>query len=113
MGAKGSTRMSGKFLLDTSVIVALFRNDETIRTKFGELAEVLVPAIALGELYFGALVSTRIEENLLKISEFASRAAILACDSDTAEYNGQIKNNLKSKGRPLPENEIWIAAVAQ
>ena len=28
------------------------------------------------------------------------------------EY-GQIKNNLRAKGRPIPENDIWIAALAK
>jgi len=27
-------------------------------------------------------------------------------------HYGQIKSQLKSKGRPLPENDIWIAAIA-
>jgi tRNA(fMet)-specific endonuclease VapC len=31
----------------------------------------------------------------------------------TAQYYGEIKNRLRAKGRPLPENDIWIAAVAK
>ena len=26
---------------------------------------------------------------------------------------GKIKNQLKEKGQPIPENDIWIAAIAQ
>jgi len=30
----------------------------------------------------------------------------------TAAYYGKIKNNLRLKGKPIPENDIWIAAAA-
>ena len=38
---------------------------------------------------------------------------VLACDTDTARIYGDIKNRLKEKGQPIPENDIWIAAIAQ
>ncbi len=37
---------------------------------------------------------------------------VLGCDSDTARRYGEVKNALRLKGRPIPENDIWIAAVA-
>ncbi|TDA70360.1 MAG: type II toxin-antitoxin system VapC family toxin [Clostridia bacterium] len=30
----------------------------------------------------------------------------------TAYYYGQVKAQLKVKGHPIPENDIWIAAAA-
>jgi tRNA(fMet)-specific endonuclease VapC len=36
----------------------------------------------------------------------------MACDVRTAKYYGQIKSQLKAKGSPIPENDIWIAALA-
>ena len=56
---------------------------------------------------------TRIKENLARIDEFVLNSTMLACDIDTAKKYGDIKNQLKEKGQPLPENDIWIAAVAQ
>jgi len=37
---------------------------------------------------------------------------VLACDTETAREYGQIKNSLRAKGKPIPENDIWIAAIA-
>ncbi|WP_322746135.1 PIN domain-containing protein [Nostoc sp. LEGE 06077] len=34
------------------------------------------------------------------------------CDVETARQYGEIKNKLRLKGHPLPENDIWIASVA-
>jgi len=37
----------------------------------------------------------------------------LVCDARTAQAYGQIKNSLRAKGRPIPENDIWIAALGK
>ena len=105
--------MSGKFLLDTNVIIALFAKEPVVHERLSNADEVFVPCIALGEMFFGAYKSLRIKENLARINEFVLNSTVLACDTDTAKKYGDIKNQLKEKGQPLPENDIWIAAVAQ
>lgn len=105
--------MSGKFLLDTNVIIALFAKEPVVHERLSNADEVFVPCIALGEMYFGAYKSLRIKENLARINEFVLNSTVLACDTDTAKKYGDIKNQLKEKGQPLPENDIWIALVAQ
>lgn len=104
--------MNGKHRLDTSIIVALFKNDEAVRSQIASAPEVFVPSIAVGELYYGAQHSAQVERNVAQVREFAANSAVLACDLVTAEHYGQIKNELKTKGRPLPENDVWIAAIA-
>jgi len=105
--------MNGKHLLDTNIIVALFKNDDNVRNQIAASPEVFVPAIAMGELYYGAQHSAHIEKNMNQVREFATNSTVLACDVATAEHYGQIKNELKTKGHPLPENDVWIAAIAK
>ena len=104
--------MNGRFLLDANIIIALFAKDPRIHDRIANAEEVFVPCIVLGELYFGAHKSLRIQENLARIDEFAISNTVLACDTDTAKRYGYIKNRLKEKGHPIPENDIWIAAIA-
>ena len=103
--------MAGKFLLDTNVIIALFSGDKHVSERLAE-AEVFVPSTALGELYYGARKSSRAVENLARIEEFAAASRVLSCDAVTAWVYGDARNRLHSKGRPIPENDLWIAAVA-
>lgn len=105
--------MNGRHLLDTNIIVALFKNDHHVRDHIAASAEVFVPAIAVGELYYGALHSTCVEKNTKQVRDFAAHCTVLACDITTAEHYGQIKKELKTKGHPLPENDVWIAAIAK
>lgn len=105
--------MSGRHLLDTNVIVALFKGDVNVQAEITKSTEVFVPSVAIGELYFGAYHSSDVPRHLKQVGKFAHSSAILSCDSGTAEKYGQIKNALRLAGHPIPENDIWIAAIAQ
>lgn len=105
--------MNGKFLLDTNIVISLFAKDFQIHNRIANAEEVFVPCIAIGELYFGAYKSVRIQENLARIDEFALNNTVLSCNTETARKYGDIKNRLKDKWQPIPENDIWIAAIAQ
>lgn len=105
--------MNGKYLLDANVIVAFLAGDERVKKGFDEAAEVFLPSIAIGELCYGARKSGRPRENLARIDQLVFTNVVLACDVETAREYGEIKNALRIKGRPLPENDIWIAALAR
>ena len=105
--------MSGRYLLDTNVVIAIFASDRQVHQRLREASEVFVSSVVLGELYYGARKSSHIESNLKKVEEFAAANAILDCDSTTAGHYGRVKNELRDKGRPIPENDIWIAAIAR
>jgi tRNA(fMet)-specific endonuclease VapC len=105
--------MNGRFLLDTNIIIALFANDISVKTNIEKAEEVFIPSIAVGELYYGALKSTKVESNMSRIDEFVKNNTILHCESETARQYGQIKNLLRQKGKPLPENDIWIASISK
>lgn len=104
--------MSGRYLLDTNIIIALFASDAAVKTHLAETDEVFISSIAIGELCFGARKSTRIQDNLARIDDFASNNVVLACDTETARRYGEMKERLRARGRPIPENDIWIAAIA-
>jgi tRNA(fMet)-specific endonuclease VapC len=104
--------MPGRLLLDTSFVVDLFHGDASARQRVADADEVFLAAVALGELYYGAERATRRHEVLAQINSLAASVTILPCDPETAPHYGVIKHRLRSKGRPLPENDIWIAAVA-
>ncbi len=91
--------MAGRVLLDTNVIIAFFSGEKAVSQRFTD-AEVLVSSTVLGELYYGARKSAHAAANITRIEQFAS------------QLYGRIRDRLRLKGRPIPENDIWIAAVA-
>lgn len=105
---------SGKSrLLDTNAVIALQAGDADILALFDADEEILVPAIVIGELYYGAYNSGRVEANVAVIDDFAGANTVLACDAETAKVYGQVKHALRAKGQPIPDNDVWVAALAQ
>ncbi len=110
--ASKSMPRNGRFLLDTNIIILLLNGDASVLKIVGEASEVFVPFIAIGELLFGAAKSSRPSDNLRIVEMFTERNAALLCDFAVAKEYGRIKNLLKHLGKPIPENDIWIAATA-
>jgi tRNA(fMet)-specific endonuclease VapC len=80
---------SGRFLLDTNIIIALLQGDGTVLSNLDQAAEVFIPAVALGELFFGAAKSGRPSENTAKVERFATGRVIVSCDLDVAREYGR------------------------
>jgi tRNA(fMet)-specific endonuclease VapC len=105
-------KMNGRYLLDTNIIIALFDEDKKVINRVNQAREVYLPAIVIGELYYGAYYSKREEENVRKIDNLRTEVSILHCDDSTATIYGQVKTPPRKKGKPIPENDLWIAATA-
>jgi tRNA(fMet)-specific endonuclease VapC len=105
--------MNGRFLLDANIVIGIFTEDRAIQQQLAQRPQVFLSAIVLGELCFGAQKSTRLGENLRRIDDLLTEAVPLACDTDTAYEYGILRIELRLKGRPIPENDIWLAAQAR
>jgi tRNA(fMet)-specific endonuclease VapC len=105
--------IGNKFLLDTNIITAWLKGDASVADKIDKAKEIHIPVIVLGELYYGALYSTRVEKNIKDIKSITSNYNVLKIDEETTIAYGNIKAALRKKGKPIPENDIWIAAIAK
>jgi tRNA(fMet)-specific endonuclease VapC len=100
-------------LLDTNIISAWLKGESAIADKIDNSAETYIPVIVVGELYYGAQYSTNVQKNTSNILKVTARYSVLHIDENTASFYGTIKAGLRKKGKPIPENDIWIAAIAQ
>ena len=99
-------------LLDTSVVVGHFRENRSVLDRLSAYEELYLSQIALAELYAGAFRSTRPEKNLQQFVRFLEGVDVLLPDSATPERYGGISAQLARAGTPIPQNDIWIAALA-
>jgi tRNA(fMet)-specific endonuclease VapC len=102
-----------KFLLDANIIAAWLNSEVAIADKIDNAKEVHIPIIVVGELYYGALYSTHVQKNIKEIQNITSHYSVLLIDEATTIVYGNIKAALRKKGKPIPENDIWIADIAQ
>ena len=104
--------MAGSYVLDTNVVISLLGNDPGVKAQLETSERVGIPAIVIGELYYGACRSGQVQANCEKIKQLTRESSVLVCDAGTALHYGEIKEKLRAKGHPIPENDIWIAATA-
>jgi tRNA(fMet)-specific endonuclease VapC len=105
--------IGNNFLLDTNIIIAWFKGEVSIAEKIDKASSVHIPIIVIGELYYGALYSSSVQKNINDIRSVTDRYDVLYIDEAAAIAYGLIKANLRKKGKPIPENDLWIAAIAQ
>jgi tRNA(fMet)-specific endonuclease VapC len=103
---------SGEVLLDTSVVIPFLKGDQKIRAQLREEATIYLPQIVLGELYCGLFLSAQPEKNKIQIQNLLEAMTVLSSGISTAKYYGEIRAALSKAGQPIPENDIWIAAIA-
>ncbi|MBI3679578.1 MAG: type II toxin-antitoxin system VapC family toxin [Acidobacteria bacterium] len=104
---------AGSVLVDTTVVVAYFRGDKALPPRFAEVTPVYLPWVVVGELHFGAQRAQRRQEQLAFIRDLLTYSVVLFPDQATTEHYGQIKAELSEMGRPIPDNDLWIAAIAR
>lgn len=104
--------MSGRILLDTNIVIALFAADAVVLAHLDAVDESFISAVVLGELYYGAQKSAQRQRNIARIDAFGRSMSVVPSDEETAKVYGRIKASLHAQGRPIPENDIWIAATA-
>ena len=105
--------MAGRLLLDTSVVVEYLRHGTLLVDPLRSGTELYLPVTVVGELRYGVEVATgKKGEKREGVEAFVSDVEVLSLGVDTADHYAACKAALKRAGRPIPENDIWIAAVA-
>ena len=103
-----------KVLLDTSAYSALLRGHQSVLDVMRRSETVAVSAVVLGELYSGFRAGNRWAENTAQLAQFLRKPSVRVLDvtEETALRYAEVDVYLRKKGRPIPRNDVWIAAAA-
>jgi tRNA(fMet)-specific endonuclease VapC len=103
-----------KLLLDTNAYTALLCGHDDVARRVRAAEQILMSVVVVGELLFGFRNGSRYEANRRELEEFLASpfVSLLPVGMVTADRFGRIAADLKRKGRPLPTNDVWIAAQA-
>ena len=97
-----------------TVIYLVHRRSAAVAARFARLraSEVAMSCIGFGELCFGAEKSVRRDAAMAVLDSLANRIAVLPIDASVSAEYGRIRALLEAKGKPLGNNDLWIAAHA-
>ncbi|MEW6068422.1 MAG: type II toxin-antitoxin system VapC family toxin [Nitrospirota bacterium] len=103
-----------KILIDTNTYAAFKKNDTDAVNTYKTVEYIGVNVIVLGELLSGFIGGTREAKNRKELDQFldSPRVHLIQVDEETAEFYARVYSDLKRKGRPIPTNDLWVAASA-
>jgi predicted nucleic acid-binding protein len=101
-------------LLDTNAYAAFKQGQPEAVEILQRAPSIGINSIVLGELLGGFAAGQRVEENRHELRLFLAspRVVVLQISENTAEHYATVYLNLRRKGKPIPTNDMWIAASA-
>ena len=100
-------------ILDTNAVSAFFEGVPAVCEAIGKADALWVPSIVLGEYRFGMSASRLRTELEAKLGRLQRLAGVLVVDAETAMHYAKIRRELRDAGTPIPENDLWIAALVR
>lgn len=104
-------KANGRLALDTNAVIAYREGIPAICTIMDNIDILFLPVIVLGELRYGAINSARPEQNEQVIKKLLENSVLMHVDEAVAVRYARVRSDLRKKGQPIPENDIWIAAI--
>jgi tRNA(fMet)-specific endonuclease VapC len=100
-------------ILDTNAVSAILGADPQIDTLLGPSIRHHLPVVVIAEYQYGMLGSGMRRSLQAGFRKLESQSIVLACERETADWYAMIRHELREKGRPIPESDLWIAALAR
>ena len=103
-----------RILLDSNAYSGLKLSRRGVAQLVRTAEEILLPIVVLGELLYGFRNGSRFPRNAAELDEFLGNRHVTVppVTRTTADRYARIATSLRAKGRPIPSNDIWIAASA-
>jgi len=99
--------------LDTNRLIDLFQGDIDLAERLATCEEIWIPLIVLAEIKAGFYGGTQRHRNEVLHRKFLAKptVSVLLPTRDTAEHYAHLFVQLKRAGTPVPDNDLWIAAL--
>jgi predicted nucleic acid-binding protein len=100
-------------IIDTNALSA-WAEQNPLALKLIEAQSFLcLPVIVLGEFRFGLLGSSKRSILEPEIDYLEQTVRLLEVTRETASVYAKVRFELKQRGKPIPENDVWIASLAR
>jgi tRNA(fMet)-specific endonuclease VapC len=100
-------------ILDTNALSALSEGNEGLRHVLHGHSVIMVPVVVLGEFEFGIQRSRRRAHYEEWLDKNLGVIEVLGLGRETARCYAKIRGELKAAGKPIPSNDLWIAALSR
>jgi tRNA(fMet)-specific endonuclease VapC len=97
--------------LDTNQAVHVLNDVPEVVAWLNSFDQLLLPVTVVGELLYGAMNSAKAADNVARVDALLTRCGVLENTVATSRIYAALRRDLRQRGRPVPENDLWIAAA--
>ena len=98
-------------ILDTNALSAAAEHDPSALKVVARAEQIAVPVIVLGEYRLSIAQSRHRASYENWLQEWITSVTVLDIDNETTRSYAVLGLELKKKGKPIPTNDLWIAAL--
>ena len=100
-------------ILDTNALSAFLKEDRAVLRCVDDAETFCLPVIVLGEYRYGLSGSKARAVLTARLDALVADATVLVIDELTTRVYATVRAELKAAGTPIPENDVWIAALVR
>src|SRR5215470_8039023 len=99
-------------ILDTNAVSGLLEGDPALEALLARAERHELPVIVVGEYRYGLARSRRRRSLLPVFEQLVRESIVLSIGIETAATYATVREGLRARGTPIPENDVWISALA-
>jgi len=100
-------------IVDTNALFAAADNDPAVIAILARAEQMAIPVIVLGEYRHGIAQSRNRATYEDWLKDLLRDCFVLDITEPTTHHYADITIDLKRKGKPIPTNDLWIAALCR
>ena len=102
-----------RICIDTSAFTNFWRGQHEAKDIIDRADWIGIPSVVIGELEAGFVLGKRYDDNKSFLDRFVAHPIVQILDItyQVAEIYGEIFAQQRLAGKPIPANDLWIAAV--
>ena len=100
-------------IVDTNALSAAADSDPAVHAILGRAEQMAIPVIVLGEYRYGIAQSRKRASYESWLTGLLRDCLVLDINEPTTQHYAQIVLDLKRMGKPIPTNDLWIAALCR
>lgn len=100
-------------ILDTNALSAAAEHDAGIRRFFLAADQLAIPVVVIGEFRYGIAQPRHSARYRRWLDDLIADCRVLDVTEETADHYAAISSELRQSGKPIPTNDLWIAALCR
>ncbi len=107
--------MSRLLALDTNAYRALDDGNQVLAARLEAASSIGLPVIVMGEISHAIFYGSKSQQNSERLERFliSPRVEVLHITAETPRIFGEIATELRRAGKPIQQDDMWIAALCK